>query len=203
MPTHEVKIELTNHGVTGTVTLDGTPVAVRGIELEANADRPARVTLDLAVHDVSTQGDGLEVLIPESTASTLRALGWTPPAVDEERTPSWQAFEQLVRDVHRTTVWPEPHISRLVAEAGRARAEADRHRGKAEQLQERLDTVNTFVNERRDFIRVLRQYSTEDMTDYHRWTGHAEARLVLAEMLALELDKETGGLKTTEETPDA
>jgi hypothetical protein len=141
MSTHDVKIDLTEHGANGTVTVDGTPVAVRGIELEAINDRPVRVTLDLTVHDVSAQGEGLEVLIPESTTSTLRALGWTPPAADEKRAPSWSDFEQLVGDVHRTTIWPEPHVSRLIAEAGRARAEADRLRAARDAQSERIEAA--------------------------------------------------------------
>lgn len=68
-------------------------------------------------------------------------------------------------------------------------------------LQEHLDTaegqlakVRDFVHARHEFVRVLRQYSTEDMSDYHRWTGHAEARRELAETLGLELDSKSGGL---------
>ena len=57
-----------------------------------------------------------------------------------------------------------------------------------------LMKVHAFIHARREFVGVLRQYSTEDMTDYHRWTGHAEARRELAETLGLKLDSKSGGL---------
>lgn len=57
-----------------------------------------------------------------------------------------------------------------------------------------LDVVQNFVHARREFVGVLRQYSTQDMADYHRWTGHSESRLALAEELGWEMDPETGGL---------
>ena len=63
---------------------------------------------------------------------------------------------------------------------------------------DRLALVRDFINARRGIVQVLRQYSTDDMTDYHRWTGHAEARRVLAEDLGLTLDPETGGLASHE-----
>jgi hypothetical protein len=59
-----------------------------------------------------------------------------------------------------------------------------------------LAKVHAFVHARREFVGVLRQYSTEDRSDYHRWTGHAEARRELAESLGLELDPQAGGLLT-------
>jgi hypothetical protein len=57
-----------------------------------------------------------------------------------------------------------------------------------------LDKVHAFVHARGEFVGVLRQYSGEDMADYHRWTGHAEARRELAETLGLEIDQQNGGL---------
>lgn len=55
-----------------------------------------------------------------------------------------------------------------------------------EELQAQLDIVKQFIHERSDFVGVLAQYQGEDMSDYHRWTGHAEARRVLAQALGIE-----------------
>lgn len=62
-----------------------------------------------------------------------------------------------------------------------------------------LAKVHDFIHARREFVGVLRRYSTEDMADYHRWTGHAEARRELAETLGLELDSKSGGLAARSE----
>jgi len=66
---------------------------------------------------------------------------------------------------------------------------------RVEELQAQLDKVHAFVNERAQFIQVLRNYVGEDNGDYIRWTGHAEARRVLAETLGIELDKDAGGIR--------
>lgn len=58
----------------------------------------------------------------------------------------------------------------------------------AEELQAQLDIVKQFLCEHSDFVRVLAQYQGEDMSDYHRWTGHAEARRVLAQALGIKLE---------------
>ncbi|PRY56472.1 hypothetical protein [Glycomyces artemisiae] len=68
-------------------------------------------------------------------------------------------------------------------------------------LTAQLAKVHDFIHARREFVGVLRQYSTEDMADYHRWTGHAEARRELAETLGLEIDQQTGGLAEREGEP--
>jgi thermostable 8-oxoguanine DNA glycosylase len=68
-------------------------------------------------------------------------------------------------------------------------------KSRVEELQAQLDKVHAFVNERAQFIQVLRNYVGEDNGDYIRWTGHAEARRVLAETLGIELDKDTGGIR--------
>jgi hypothetical protein len=67
-------------------------------------------------------------------------------------------------------------------------------RSELKAVKDELAKVHDFIDARREFVGVLRQYSTEDMGDYHRWTGHAEARRELAETLGLELDSESGGL---------
>lgn len=77
---HDIDINLTDHGLKAQIALDGKPIdRVHGFTLTGRADHIATLELDLAVYDVSTHGDGVEVLIPDSTADALRALGWTPP----------------------------------------------------------------------------------------------------------------------------
>lgn len=62
-----------------------------------------------------------------------------------------------------------------------------------------LMKVHDFIHSRHEFVGVLRQYSTDDMGDYMKWTGHAEARRELAETLGLELDSKSGGLRSRSE----
>lgn len=125
---HDVTIQLDGHGW-GHIHVDGREIhGVRGFTLTGHCEDVGRLELDLRVLDVSTHGEGLEVLIPEHTADTLRTLGWTPPAATDGGALDGPAFEELLRDVYRTTVCPEPYTAALVAEAGRARAEAARLR---------------------------------------------------------------------------
>lgn len=47
--------------------------------------------------------------------------------------------------------------------------------------------VIAFINERPGYVQALRNTTGDDdsQADYHRWTGHAEARRQLAESLGL------------------
>lgn len=72
-------------------------------------------------------------------------------------------------------------------------------RSELKAAKDELAKVHDFIHARHEFVGVLRQYSTEDMADYHRWTGHAEARRELAETLGLELDSKSGGLANRSE----
>ncbi|MEU9285977.1 hypothetical protein AB0D57_14935 [Streptomyces sp. NPDC048275] len=85
--THSFQFE--GQGNSARVTVDGVDVssAVTAVTVHANAwDRP-RVTLELSVHDVTRiSSPETELLIPESTAKALVALGWAPPAEEEGRT---------------------------------------------------------------------------------------------------------------------
>lgn len=81
------------------------------------------------------------------------------------------------------------------------RLESGDHMNLLEEALDRIDAleaefakVHAFIDARREFVGVLRQYSSEDMGDYMKWTGHAEARRELAETLGLELDSKSGGL---------
>lgn len=47
----------------------------------------------------------------------------------------------------------------------------------------RAQTVDDFVAQREEYVRVLRQCVNAD-ADYHRWQGHAEARRQLRDKLA-------------------
>lgn len=72
-------------------------------------------------------------------------------------------------------------------------------RSELKAAKDELTKVHDFIHARHEFVGVLRQYSTEDMADYHRWTGHAEARRELAETLGIELDSKSGGLRSRSE----
>lgn len=119
-------------------------------------------------------------------------------------------FTEELRDLLRRH---DAEELRLLAAYKHVAEQGDRHarrliewreaaeKAKAE-LEEQLATVATFIDERAQFIQVLRNYRGEDNGDYIRWQGHAEARRVLAESMGLELDRDKGGLrKDTEETP--
>lgn len=77
-------------------------------------------------------------------------------------------------------------------------------RAQIRELTAQLAKVHDFIHARHEFVGALRRYSGEDMGDYMKWTGHAEARRELAETLGLKLDQQTGGLADrTPATPDA
>lgn len=80
------RVELNALGM-GSIEVDGVLIkGVRSLSLDASvSDRPV-LRLSLAVLDISTVAETL-IHIPEDTAATLVALGWTPPSgqpVDEE-----------------------------------------------------------------------------------------------------------------------
>ncbi|MFJ3097361.1 hypothetical protein [Streptomyces hydrogenans] len=80
------RIELNALGM-GSIEVDGVLLkGIRALSLDsAVGDRPV-LRLELAVHDISTTAETL-IHIPDDTAATLVALGWTPPPgqpVDEE-----------------------------------------------------------------------------------------------------------------------
>jgi hypothetical protein len=63
----------------GSVTVDGVPLrGVRALSLDAGVGERPVLRLELAVYDISTVAAAL-IHIPEDTAATLVALGWTPP----------------------------------------------------------------------------------------------------------------------------
>jgi hypothetical protein len=159
---HDVTIQLDGLGH-GHVHIDGQEVAgVRGLTLTGHVDDVPRLELDLRVLDVSTNGEGLEVLIPDGTAATLRAIGWTPPAAVDGGALDGEAFEQLLRDVYRTTVCPEPYTAALVAEAGRARAEADRLRAENTTQAERLGAMfRGLASTEREMVGIRRDRDTK------------------------------------------
>lgn len=84
--TRTARIELNGFGM-GSIEVDGVPLkGVRSLSLDSTVgDRPV-LRLELAVHDVSSVAETC-IHIPDHTAATLVALGWTPPPgqpVDEE-----------------------------------------------------------------------------------------------------------------------
>lgn len=79
--THSFQFE--GKGNSARVTVDGVDIssAVTAVTVHADAWEHPRVTLELNVHDVTRiSSPETELLIPESTAEALAALGWTPPA---------------------------------------------------------------------------------------------------------------------------
>lgn len=78
MKQHHVSINVTGPG-RGKVALDGQEIAgVQGITFGARRDELSLVVLDVAVITGDISGEMVAVL-PEGTAETLIALGWTPP----------------------------------------------------------------------------------------------------------------------------
>ncbi|MFI9339977.1 hypothetical protein ACIG0D_01675 [Streptomyces sp. NPDC052773] len=79
MKQRNVSISVTGPG-RGEVILDGERVeGVRGITFGARVDEMALVVLDVLVPTAQIDGEMI-VTVPERTAETLIALGWTPPA---------------------------------------------------------------------------------------------------------------------------
>nr|WP_024067041.1 hypothetical protein [Streptomyces sp. F2]AHC28120.1 hypothetical protein pFP3.18c [Streptomyces sp. F2] len=79
MTEHAARIRLDAQGM-GTVEVDGHDIspAVRGLTLSAKAGHLPRLVLDLLVFTGEIDGEA-QVHIPDDTAATLVALGWTPP----------------------------------------------------------------------------------------------------------------------------
>ncbi|MCX5229682.1 hypothetical protein [Streptomyces sp. NBC_00233] len=72
------RIELNAIG-TGSITVDGVPLkGVRSLSLDAGAGERPILRLELAVQDLSTVAETV-IHVPDDTAATLVALGWTPP----------------------------------------------------------------------------------------------------------------------------
>jgi len=76
------------------ISLDGTPLrGVRGVTFGATVDEFALVVLDVNVQTATIEGEMVATL-PEGTAETLIAMGWTPPAEqpygDSDRPKAWR-----------------------------------------------------------------------------------------------------------------
>lgn len=72
------KLNLTPGG--GTVEVNGEPLkGVRNVSLTAGVNAFPALTVDLLLHEVEVNGEVL-ITVPEKTAASLLALGWTPPA---------------------------------------------------------------------------------------------------------------------------
>ncbi|MFE0651349.1 hypothetical protein ACFVZH_22450 [Streptomyces sp. NPDC059534] len=72
------RIELNAIG-DGQIQVDGVPLrGVRALSLDASLGERPVLRLELAVHDISTLAE-TAIHIPDDTAATLVALGWTPP----------------------------------------------------------------------------------------------------------------------------
>lgn len=72
------RVELNALGL-GSLSVDDVPLkGVRALSLDATAGERPVLRLELAVHGISTIAETL-IHIPNDTAATLVALGWTPP----------------------------------------------------------------------------------------------------------------------------
>lgn len=79
----DVRIELGERGF-GRVVVDGHPLeGVRAVSVDGDVGSRPVVRLELLVYEVGTVAEPDVVLIPDDTASTLVALGWTPPPGQE------------------------------------------------------------------------------------------------------------------------
>jgi hypothetical protein len=80
------KLHITSDGVASRVRLDGEDIsrALVGVRLNLGVGVLPQATLDVLVHDLTTETEG-QVVLPEATRDLLVRLGWTPPA--EEATP--------------------------------------------------------------------------------------------------------------------
>lgn len=65
----------------GTVEVDGHDIsdAVRGFTLSGKVGHRPRLDLELCVYTSEASSGDVQVHIPDDTAATLVALGWTPP----------------------------------------------------------------------------------------------------------------------------
>jgi len=78
MAARKVKLDIEAPG-RGTIEVDGQRLTgVRGIHIDGRYGHIPRVTLDLLVHEIDGTVEA-EVIVPDRTAQTLIALGWTPP----------------------------------------------------------------------------------------------------------------------------
>ena len=78
MTQHHVSVNITGLGQ-GEITLDGQRLRrVQGVTFGARVDEMALIILEVAVPTATVEGEMVAVL-PEGTAETLLALGWTPP----------------------------------------------------------------------------------------------------------------------------
>lgn len=66
----------------GTVEINGRDISdsIRGVTVQHSIGHHPQLTLDVRVHVSEVEGEAVVVLLPESTAAALVALGWTPPA---------------------------------------------------------------------------------------------------------------------------
>lgn len=77
MAARTVKLDLADSN--GRIEVDGQRLTgVHGIHIDGRYGHTPRVTLDLLVHNIEGTIEA-EVIVPDRTAQTLIALGWTPP----------------------------------------------------------------------------------------------------------------------------
>lgn len=78
MDLHKALVHLDSR--TGAVSVDGTRLkGIRAVALRGSVDHAPTLTVDLQLDSALVDGEYV-VQVPDDTAATLTALGWTPPA---------------------------------------------------------------------------------------------------------------------------
>lgn len=78
MDLHKALVHLDSRN--GAVSVDGTRLkSVRAVTIRGSVDEVPSITVYLRLDSALVDGD-YTVQVPDDTATTLTALGWTPPA---------------------------------------------------------------------------------------------------------------------------
>jgi hypothetical protein len=84
MSARNARLKLNAGGFGSTVEVEGHKIpGVRGINITANIMEMPKLTLDLVFREMEVEGE-MVVLLPLKTREALIALGWTPPADDDD-----------------------------------------------------------------------------------------------------------------------
>ncbi|MFG2269128.1 hypothetical protein ACGFNY_05060 [Streptomyces chartreusis] len=74
-PGHTSQVELSGHDISHALT---------GVTLRLDAGSVPTATLEVALWEVPTELDAVQVKVPDETRELLVRLGWTPPAEEDQ-----------------------------------------------------------------------------------------------------------------------